>query len=398
MGWRDGSIIHWILWQSRMATPAAVWLRMHEPFWLSPLLTWSTLVVEWALPFLILSPFFQRWTRPVVLLSIVGLHGGIALVSVLGPFGWAMMCFGVSQLGPADWAWARAWLQTRTPHAVVKVDLHSPVTRAGARLLSRLDTLRRVEFIEGEQGSGFQVGDARGGLALARVARCLPLGAVWAAPLRVPALGNAAFAAARRVAEVLASREAEVRPSGTPPPRFWENAKWLLQHGALAVILTAVVSQFWVESWGIPAAWKPKERPAWMVDVIDYLQIPQGWSMFAPDAPREDARLVVDATLANGEHLDLLTGAPVDFELELDAPWGLNQHWCEVHSRMPNWPQHWKNFRDYLLRRPTLLGWPEEKRRVVGLEVWQVTNDSPPVGSTTPGPVRKRRLFGMEPL
>jgi hypothetical protein len=332
----------------------------------------------------------------VVLVLIVGLHLGIATFSALGPFGWAMMCFGVALLGPADWAWARAQLLRRAPQAVARVDFGSPVARAGARLLARLDTLGRIEFVEGEKGQGFVVGDLRGGAALARVARCLPLGGLWALPLRISAVADAGFFVARLVARLVAWREEELRPTGTREPRFWENGRWLFKHGALAVILVSVISQFWVESWGIPQAWKPKERPAWMVNVIDYLQIPQGWSMFAPDAPREDGRLVADATLANGEHLDLLTGQPVDFELVLDAPWGLNQHWCEVHARMRNWPQHWRNFRDYLLRRPVLLGWPEEKRKVINLEVWHVSNDSPPMGSTTPGPVRKQRLFGLD--
>lgn len=400
MGWRDGSIIHWILWQSRMATPFAVWLRLHEPGWLSPLLTYSTLAIEWALPFMILAPVFQRWVKPAVFLSIVGLHGGIAMVSALGPFGWAMMCFGVSQLLPAHLAWARGWLAMRTPHAVARVDLSSPVARAGARVLARLDALGRVEFADGEPGSGFQVGDARGGAALARVVRCLPLGVLWALPLKVPPLANLGFGAARLLARLFAWREVEVRSTGTKEPRFFENARWVLHHGALAILLTSVVSQFWVESWGIPQGWKPKERPSWMVDVIDYLQIPQGWSMFAPDAPRDDARLVADATLADGRHIDLLTddGAPTDFALEDQAPWGFNQHWCEVHSRMHKWPQHWRNFRDYLMRRPALLGWPEEKRKVIALEVWHVTYPSPPPGSTAGGEPRKQRLFGLEPL
>jgi hypothetical protein len=398
MGWREGSIIHWILWQSRMATPFAVWLRSVEPGFLSPLLTYGTLVVEWALPFLILSPFRQKWTRPVILLFIVGLHGGIAMFSALGPFGWAMMCFAVSQPQALHLDWVKAWLQRMTPHAVAKVDFSSAVARSGARLLARLDGLNRIEFVDGEKGSGFRVGDARGGEALLRVARCLPLGMLWALPLRIPAVAAFLFSVARGVARLVAWKEVEEKPSGAATPRLFENGVWLLKHGALAVILTAVISQFWVESWGIPAAWKPKERPAWMVGVIDYLQIPQGWSMFAPDAPREDARLVVDATLANGNHLDLLTGEPPDFEMEAKAPWGFNQHWCEVHSRMRNWPQHWKNFRDYLLRRPALLGWPEEQRKVIGLEVWHVTFDSPPVGSNVPGKAKKQRLFGLESL
>ena len=97
--------------------------------------------------------------------------------------------------------------------------------------------------------------------------------------------------------------------------------------------------------------------------------------MFAPDVPRQNTRLVVDATLADGTHVDPLTGAPPDFE-PFDRAWFMNQHWCEVHARMPNWRHHWRNFKDYLYRRPNALGWGPQ-RQIVRLEVYQVTADMP---------------------
>src|SRR5262249_19327416 len=46
----------------------------------------------------------------------------------------------------------------------------------------------------------------------------------------------------------------------------------------------------------------------------------QSWSMFAPDAPRDDGTLVVDAHTAGGAHIDPFTGNPPDFELTLHGP------------------------------------------------------------------------------
>jgi hypothetical protein len=61
---------------------------------------------------------------------------------------------------------------------------------------------------------------------------------------------------------------------------------------------------------------------------------------------------------------------------------------------MRNWPQHWRNFRDYLVRLPRLKGWPPDKQ-VVALEVWQVTAMVPVPGSTTFTNLSKVKLFDI---
>jgi hypothetical protein len=33
--WHDGSAVHYVLWQNRVATHLAAFLRMHEPFWMA---------------------------------------------------------------------------------------------------------------------------------------------------------------------------------------------------------------------------------------------------------------------------------------------------------------------------------------------------------------------------
>jgi hypothetical protein len=101
--WKDGSAVHWVLWQNRLATPLAGLLRMHEPRWLSPLLTHGTVVIEALIPLLLVFSLQQPWVRRVVILLVFGLHGGIALLMMLGSFSYTMMCFSLLLLGPADW-------------------------------------------------------------------------------------------------------------------------------------------------------------------------------------------------------------------------------------------------------------------------------------------------------
>src|SRR6185295_11438948 len=128
--------------------------------------------------------------------------------------------FGVSLFGPADWAMAAAFFEKRTPHVVARVDFTSAALRTAARVLGRLDTLSRVEFVAAEPGAGFSVGDARGGAAFARVVRALPLGLLWSLPLRIDFVADAVLGAAKLCARVLASREVEERKTAEPAPRF----------------------------------------------------------------------------------------------------------------------------------------------------------------------------------
>jgi hypothetical protein len=99
--WRDGSAIHWVLWQDRLNTFVAAWLRRHEPGWLSPVLSWSALAIEGTIPLLVLSPWRRTPLRTLAVILSWSLHAGIALLMTLGPFSYAMMALMLLVL-PAD--------------------------------------------------------------------------------------------------------------------------------------------------------------------------------------------------------------------------------------------------------------------------------------------------------
>lgn len=382
--WQEGSAVHYLLWQNRMATTLAEFVRQREPSFLSPMLTWGTLVAEGALFVLLLAPVWQAKARPLALALIWGLHGGIASLTTLGPFSYSMMCFGLLCVTPGLWEWLAARWQAR-PRVVVTYDDASALHRFGARLVSRLDLAGRLDF---EVKPGAKVGAKE----LAEIAGVLP-GWRWTAWFWAMPTG---FSFARWLALLL---ESQLTTRAPPPPRpaFVTQLAGVVTSVGPALVLAAVVSQLLMENWAVPPAIKPATRPEWMTNIINYLQVPQGWSMFAPDVPKQDTRLVVDATLADGTHVDPLTGAPPDFEPLSHGPWFMDQHWCEVHARMPGWRHHWRNFRDYLYRRPDALGWPPEKK-IVAIEVFKVIGDMPPPGAMAASNVRRERLFGDEPL
>src|SRR5262249_51470136 len=131
--WRDGSAVHWVLWQNRINTIWAAILRMHEPSWFSPVSTWATLVIEVALPGLLLLPVPPKWPRRIAIVFIFSLHGFIALLMTLGPFSYSMMSFSLLLIGPDDWALASRLFSSRRK-LVVLYDAASATHHRLARL------------------------------------------------------------------------------------------------------------------------------------------------------------------------------------------------------------------------------------------------------------------------
>src|SRR5204863_7234768 len=76
--WKTGSAVHYVLFQDRMVTWFAVWMRPHMTLWLSRIMSWSALATEAVLPFLLLAPSrkIQLVTRRMAIAAIIGLHLG----------------------------------------------------------------------------------------------------------------------------------------------------------------------------------------------------------------------------------------------------------------------------------------------------------------------------------
>jgi hypothetical protein len=101
--WRDGSVVHYMLYQACNDTALAVLVRDHFTPLHSKILTYTAWAIEGTLPVLILSPFFMRWTRRAAVLLVVALHLGFATFLNLGIFVPAMIAYTPYLLVPADW-------------------------------------------------------------------------------------------------------------------------------------------------------------------------------------------------------------------------------------------------------------------------------------------------------
>jgi len=419
-GWRNGSAIHWFLYQDRIVTWFGIFARKHAPYWLLQGMTYGTLVLEGFLAVALLVPINQVWFRRVAFLTAAGLHGSIAAFSRLGPFSYAMTVFFIWRLSPEDWAWLTQRFVARSPQLTVIYDADCGFCFQLCRVLKRLDLRRALTFVGNDQREAIpaELGDTlleqtlvvvgpRGQhwvreRAVSAIVSALPLyglGLGW--PLRVPGIR----ALARGAYDLVASRRHEIsaylglgvcgvtRPDAPPPasagaagqPERWWPA--VVERPGLALRELTVLAAIWMTFNQIcmDNDWARRriagvEQPLALQMVVDRLRLYQGWRMFAPEPPYEDGHLVVDGRTQDGRRIDPFTGMEPEFDPETDVGWGQSQLWCDYHLKMylARYAANRQHLRDYLQSYHQRTGRPQD--RIVAFDVWWVHDKSPAPG------------------
>ena len=309
--WHDGSAVYYMLHQARIVTALGLWARDHVPLMLLQGLSYATLVIEYALPALVLCPWFL-WPRRLAFFLIWSFHGSIALLANLGLFSPVMMVFATILLGPADWDFVeRRWASRAT------------------RLRSRLRPVL-----------------------------------VWLADHTTPPRVQPPAAAVRKLREL-----------------------------TVAALMMLALSQLTVENSVIPDVLRPPQ-PKLMEAAVSYLRFNQGWSMFAPDAPRWDMTIVIDALTVDGRHVDPYNqrASNVADPGMRELPGRLAQDYfhCDYISRIEDtWLLH-EPLRDWILAHHRRTKRPEDK--IVSFKAYVVEHESPKPGASAPTE-RKARKF-----
>jgi len=217
---------------------------------------------------------------------------------------------------------------------------------------------------------------------------------------RAAGLWAALMRRAPRLPAALARLRARVRPPGSgwalnlaESTRAQVRRTAIVARECVAVgLLVLMVVELTLANGAVPERLRLSGRPAWMGEVLYYLRVYQMWSMFAPDVPRSDGMIVVDATLADGSHQDPLTGQPPDFQAPLGGPCRYDHDWSEYIYYYP-WDRHraYRNgLRDYILAK-TSQATPEQ--RIRSLEAFWVSADLPPPGETEARNLRRESLL-----
>lgn len=414
--WHDGTAVWYFFQQDRMVTPFGVWVRGIMPFVGFKVMTYSALVIESTIAFLIIAPIATRYTRMIAWLLVCALHLSIDSVVQLGPFSYAMVTMFFVLIPSEAWdALERRTRRRRQPRRLY-FDPADGFSISVCRWVKRLDALALVEFVparDDEDPAPLTVTDESGeqhwtgSRALVRLFDALPLSALvlWA---RLPGVRGLcdrwierAVVRRRRLAAFFAVEDLPGTDTGAPGPlsgarrlatRVAQGAGTLV----VALLIVALGSQVLVENHAVPKWLKPEHRPEWMIATVIYPRLFQGWSMFAPAPPNWDGRLVVDGRTVDGRKLDPLTGRPPSFEVQPKGGFRMDQLWGDFHRRIGDgrFSAYLGGVRDYLLRHYKLTGHPEN--RLVAFDVWYVSQQILPPGKPrAPVQVRKLMSYGV---
>jgi predicted DCC family thiol-disulfide oxidoreductase YuxK len=434
--WRTGSAVHYVLFQDRMVTPFAVWLRPHMSLALSRVLSWSALATEAVMPLLLLSPVYTATTRRLAIPAIIGLHVGFQCFINLGCFSWVMISFTPYLLSRADWELFGQLAARRPRRLAVFFDAGCGVCFQIARVLARLDGLHRLRFVSNADGAAIPRGVTPELLAstivvvdeatgrqttradgMATILRALPLGFLWSLPLRLPVLrqlANLAYDAfARRRASVsmwlglaacglpgAAPAASRLLPEPEPSPfrEYVRRAVTFTRELAVLLLLVTLVSETLMINAAVPKFLKFKQ-PSWIMATVAYPRLIQAWSMFASDAPTSDESVVVDAVTVDGRHVDPYSEVSSRYQNpghdRIPPRLDNDSFFFNYSSRIPFKGEYFTALQEWVLRYPQRTGNPMDA--IVKFDAWIVEDDSPPPGELVEHNRRSRVFLSWPP-
>jgi predicted DCC family thiol-disulfide oxidoreductase YuxK len=429
--WMEGSAVHYVLHQDRIVTWLGQWVRPHVSAKLSAYLTWSALAVEFALPFLLLSPLTTRTTRRIAIVLGPMLHVGFAAFLNVGMFsanmiGWYFLLWddGVFRL-------LGRWLGPSPRRArTVFFDADCGFCFFTVRVLARLDRFERLRFVSNRSPEAERDGidpaliertvvvvcPASGrrwthAAAFAEIFRALPCGTPVAALLSLPLVSAIADGVYNLVARnrarisvamglpvcgIRGTHAAEARPS-VDAPRLGSSVARVLANArevGIVALFFILTSQLFNENWIVPR-WLHHAQPTFVQMIVEYPRLREGWTMFAPDAPRTDAAISVDARTVDGRHVD-----PVNLVASRVAPVPMDgiperldedEFWVDYLAKIAGTPAYHPALRDWILNHHRRTGRAED--RIVSFDVYLLEDDSPPPGTSKPLNTRQRLVF-----
>lgn len=200
----------------------------------------------------------------------------------------------------------------------------------------------------------------------------------WARRKRPPAFIARARALFARLAAATARFDA-------PKPERAHRLLARLREVTVVVLMVLAGSQLMVENYAIRRLVQI-QRPQFAEAAVLYLQLFQGWSMFAPDAPPGDLNLHFEAVTEDGRTVDPFNlyasqaipspGKTIPGRLEQ------NSYFCDYLTRIANRGEYHQALIEWIQRHHERTGNPKD--RIVSFEAFTVEHDSPRPGQKQP--------------
>ena len=428
--WQDGSALWYALHVDRWTSGIGVSLRDSAGLlsaWTKALWAAQLIVVPLAI-----IPLARQITRPIAIAAMVFHALTFGLLFTYGMYGWSLLAAS-ALLIPSE-LWAR-WSKPNRKLDVYYDD-DCGVCLWFARLLKRVDARGNITFLpnSGELPDRVSdevaektmlVVDAKGNVSKDALAwshimlSCGPLLRLFGVLLRVPgitqlarfgyykfadnrfaiseAFGMGACAVpppvdtepdAEDAKDYRKSPRAEDQPDAEPTPaqKIWRLEKALF---ANAVVLLVVLSV---------AAQSERTNPNWPLktglgnsvvlgDIATWSRVSAHWGIWAPDPPKENAAMVVDAETRGGWKVDVLTGYPPDMDLNDPPRARKGVLWEAYLSRIVDdeYTPFRKELRRYLTRGGYAVDVSNPQNYIAKMKAYWVTVPTPPPGQARNG-------------
>jgi hypothetical protein len=398
--WTSGYAVHYALHLDKYVTWIGVWMRENLPIQALRLLTWSVLCAEWLGFTLLITPIGVKSARTIAVLFLPLLHLCFALGLNLGTFSPAMMSFYPLLLSSKHWEVIGRFLERRSRAVTVEFDCTDTRLFQLARVVNELDRYRSITWNPVSLPGWRVIGATTAPRDDTRaVLRALPWGFALAAPLRSSWFRSYWLRLLRGAAQwSLETAAAAPRPRFSrfaSAPRAALAVRWLTS-AAILTLVVAIATQIMNDNAQVPPALR-LSQPAWAKAVIEYPRLLQGWRMFAPEPPRFDTYIHVDATTATGTHVDPYNSVASrqTFPEGDVVPERMDQsQWFTMYSDRiadPGYAAYRTAFLEWLLAYPERTGKPSDC--LTSFDVYLITDQSPAPGAGIAAKPYKRERF-----
>ncbi len=425
--WQDGSALYYALHTDRWTGFLGELERNSMPAGALAVCTRAFRYAEFAVPCLLLLPVARRLSRGLAVAAMLFIGLTVGLLFTFGAYGWAIAAAAALAIPTESWNGSR---DGKRPIQLVYDD-SCGICGWLARLLKRLDRRHNITFFassdvqelpdgvtEKMTTESMVVVDAKGGvyteaLALSQILRSLPCVAPLGWLLRLPLIRQASRALYFKVAgnrmEISvacgfgacglpqrhnqADEEEVSTPKPTPASRWSARAKALVATVLALLLLGGVVVKTarHRDNPRLAALAGTTAAANALATIVTIPRVTGSWGLFAPEPPRKNSSIVVDAKTRDGWQLDPLTGHPPNLDLSVPARARLGHLWS-VYSEAIRLPRHKKlrkELRRYLNRggyalnaKPTK---DRKKRRYINkLHVQWVSAPIPAPGAAVP--------------
>ena len=183
------------------------------------------------------------------------------------------------------------------------------------------------------------------------------------------------------------------RPQAPPSPLRRRFAAVATQGREALVVLFAIAlgSQMMVENQSLPEALRVRHQPLALRLLVEYPRFMEGWSMFAPEAPKHDSLLIVDAITVEGRHVDPINelASRVSSVPVSGIPEYLDQDdtWCDYTTNIVGREDYYGTLAEFIRAYPKRTH--RARDRIESFEVWLLEDDSPPPGESKPSNPRR---------